>query len=84
MFAPNPDVYVMQVSVEAPFYKPGSTSLHGFANSLMLFKFISEDELELMATGSAGEIRFTQAGDGTVAAPIVGTINAATLRYFEE
>lgn len=84
VFAPNPDVYVMQVSVEAPFYKPGSTSLHGFANSLMLFKFISENELELMATGTAGEIRFTQAGDGTVAAPIVGTINAATLRYFEE
>ncbi|MGB3667142.1 MAG: CotH kinase family protein [Bermanella sp.] len=77
-----PDVYVLQVSVETPSYGTQPVSLHGFANSLMLFKFISEGNLELIASGRSGSISFSSAGEGTNSSPIKGSI-LASMGYFQ-
>lgn len=77
-----PDVYVLQIAVESPSYRAQSIPLHGFANSLMLFKVISENNLALIASGRSGTISFASAGNGTNSNPIKGSVSA-TMGYFQ-
>lgn len=71
-----PHVYVLQISVESPSYAVGEIKLHGFANSLMLFKVLEDDKLELLATGRSGNIAFSSAGEGSQNDPIKGSVSA--------
>lgn len=77
-----PDVYVLQISVESSSFNTQNISLHGFANSLMLFKVLAEDDLELIATGRTGNLSFSAVGNGTTDSPIKGSISA-TMGYFQ-
>lgn len=70
------DAYVLQVTVESPNYKASSINLHGFANSLMLFKVLEDKKLELIATGRSGTISFTSTGTGGSGNPIKGSVSA--------
>lgn len=70
------EAYVLQVTVESPSYTQQSVNLHGFANSLMLFKVLEDKKLELLATGRSGTINFTSAGSGNSGSPIKGSVSA--------
>ncbi len=70
------EAYVLQITVESPSYTQQSVNLHGFANSLMLFKVLEDKKLELLATGRSGTINFTSAGSGNSGSPIKGSVSA--------
>ncbi|WP_430462125.1 CotH kinase family protein [Thalassolituus sp. LLYu03] len=73
--------YVLQLSLEQRSAVTGSHSLQGFANSLMLFRVDSGNDLVLLGTGESGQLTLTEFD------PAAGKFSAAFslgMRVYEE